>query len=326
MARRLITEEDVQKAVTMYKEGHSIAEIGRTLKWSPETIRRKLKSLGIDTSSHSTSKKYTDDEKELTLKMFYEGKSIQDIAKMVSVNHDTIARFLTSQGINTLSNTIKYDFNRNYFKEIDSEEKAYWLGFILADGSIVENRKGDIVKSMKLEIGLAEKDKDHLVKFCKSVGADLSLIKKRKLKNGLAAYRITLTSTEMCKDLIKHGVNPNKTFDALIPNHILGGQYLRPFLRGLFDGDGFISKSKCDISLTTASLGLLNQVHEIFTNLGCCKGNLRVDERSNACSLRYTNKDDFIKIVDFLYEGSNIHLTRKYERYIAHPVRKLQGV
>ncbi len=48
-------------------------------------------------------------------------------------------------------------FDKNMFKKIDSEEKAYWLGFLEADGCI-HGGEGDY----RIEIGLAEKDFHYL--------------------------------------------------------------------------------------------------------------------------------------------------------------------
>lgn len=42
-----------------------------------------------------------------------------------------------------------------YFENIDTEEKAYWLGFLYADGYVNANED-------KIELCLAEKDFHHL--------------------------------------------------------------------------------------------------------------------------------------------------------------------
>ena len=53
-----------------------------------------------------------------------------------------------------------YKYNENFFEKIDSPRKAYWLGFLYADGCILDQRKSKI-----LEITLSKNDKNHLQKL-----------------------------------------------------------------------------------------------------------------------------------------------------------------
>ena len=45
----------------------------------------------------------------------------------------------------------KYVYNKDYFEKINTSEKAYWLGFLYADGCITRFYKGEVLKSMSLE-------------------------------------------------------------------------------------------------------------------------------------------------------------------------------
>ena len=60
----------------------------------------------------------------------------------------------------------KYNYNKNAFEKIISEEDAYWLGFLLADGYIGGGSKPF------LQIKLGQVDKDHLVKFIQYMNYD----------------------------------------------------------------------------------------------------------------------------------------------------------
>lgn len=57
---------------------------------------------------------------------------------------------------------IKYTFNENIFSIIDNEEKAYWLGFLYADGYLTDQGL--------FGCALQEKDKAHLNKFLTFLG------------------------------------------------------------------------------------------------------------------------------------------------------------
>ena len=62
------------------------------------------------------------------------------------------------------------EYNRHIFDEINSPEKAYWLGFIVADGYLNDDKN-------MLRIKLGNKDKSHLEKFIKFLEGDLSMLK-----------------------------------------------------------------------------------------------------------------------------------------------------
>lgn len=80
------------------------------------------------------------------------------------------------------------NLNAHYFKFIDTKEKAYWLGFLCADGYISKTKYG------KLGIGLSVKDKVHLIKFCQAIGMEQSNVKEKdeilNYKGKLVKYRI----------------------------------------------------------------------------------------------------------------------------------------
>lgn len=127
---------------------------------------------------------------------------------------------------------MKHKCNREYFENIDTEHKAYWLGFIAADGS---------VSNTQLHITLQCGDIQHLGKFQQAIiGTQKPYIYTNAKSNQSA--NIVISSTKMISDLNKHGVIKNKSngfvpWDG--PLHLLKHYY-----RGLFDGDGWICQSR----------------------------------------------------------------------------------
>ena len=91
----------------------------------------------------------------------YEDNSITSIAKKYNCSNQTITRLLEKQNIELRGNR-KYFFNESIFDNIDTAEKAYWIGFITADGYINEKRGW-------LSIQLQYSDIDHLKKFAKFI-------------------------------------------------------------------------------------------------------------------------------------------------------------
>ena len=128
----------------------------------------------------------------------------------------------------------KYNVNDVYFNKIDTEEKAYWLGFLLADGCIHERDGQD-----RLSLVLGIKDKNHLEKFKKSLsfeGPIIDYTKKSGLFIGLIHSYIRITSQLLVNDLAKVGCMPRKTLTLEFP--IIYDELRHHFIRGYFDGDG----------------------------------------------------------------------------------------
>lgn len=220
----------------------------------------------------------------------------------------------------------KYNYNKDYFQIIDNADKAYWLGFLYADGCITRYYKNDLLKSMSIELGLCQKDIGHLEKFRKSLNANVP-IKHRVIKNNGKEYnsnRIVINCTKMCYDLINLGCTPRKTYDLKFPtNEIVPIEYMRDFLRGYFDGDGCIHTSlqneqpHIELSITGMS-DMLKSISDFLlqNNVIRIVPKIHDDKRSKASSIYFYGTDSNKELLDYLYKNSNIFLDRKYQKYI----------
>jgi hypothetical protein len=132
----------------------------------------------------------------------------------------------------------KYTLNENYFESVDNETKAYWLGFIYADGFITKRKPGH--GQNVLGITLAEKD--HVERFCESIGTNKPVKTYKKIRGyseESVEHKIALISNKLVSDIEKLGVVENKTFLLeSIPK--IPEEYVRDFIRGYFDGDGSV--------------------------------------------------------------------------------------
>jgi len=145
------------------------------------------------------------------------------------------------------------NLNAHYFKFIDTKEKAYWLGFLCADGYISKTRYG------KLGIGLSFKDKVQLIKFYKAIGLEPSNVKEKdeilNYKGKLVKYRIVYIDF-WCKPMYEELIEQDfKSFPKLISYDL----YLS-WLLGLYDGDGFQGKTM----VCSAHKEILKQIKTYF--------------------------------------------------------------
>lgn len=159
--------------------------------------------------------------------MYHEGYPYSDIYRALGCKDKPLRRFLRENGypirpqetlINCggLKNSRKHHFNEDYFNVIDTEDKAYWLGFWFADGNVSYKKgKGGNTKGGVAEITLKSSDRDHLVKMLKCMDADDDYpIQDRTINlNGkeFTACRVLLSSIDTCRNLDKHGCVPAKS-------------------------------------------------------------------------------------------------------------------
>lgn len=221
----------------------------------------------------------------------------------------------------------KHFFNELIFESIDTEEKAYWLGFISADVSVNKTSQWN---SYRLSIGLNPNDVTHLMRFKNWIGANdvkIEEIKETvssynfgKYLNGINSYRITLNSKKMCNDLITHGVCIDKThyleLTKTIPDNLM-----RHFIRGFSDGDGsfyftYDKKNKryrCNFEIVGGSKNFIFQLKDYLDTQNI---HFNVYQRKNRDIWRLVSSSfrEISKFVDYLYLNSNIYLDRKYEK------------
>ena len=112
-----------------------------------------------------------------------------------------------------------------------TEESAYWIGFLLADGNVYHPPK----RSKQLNLGLAEKDWEHLEKFKKFIGSN------KKLYYNKGGVFISFYSNRIVEKLAEYGIVLRKSRIAKVPESLKNNRH---FWRGMVDGDGWVSIQK----------------------------------------------------------------------------------
>lgn len=242
--------------------------------------------------------------------LYINGHSLRDLSKKYNKDRRTIKKILLYNNIKlkTLSEANRtYSFNEHIFNNIDSHEKAYWLGFIAADGSIFKNT---------LKIGLSAKDINHLDKFKKFLNSTHPIkifnpvIKNKKY----SSCEFSINSDILVNDLKKHEIL-NKKSKILNPAKI-NEEFLNSYILGIVDGDGCFSVDKKNqIKLNViSSLSMCEFIMEIFVkNTGITKTKIVAEKRSAGMYYCYFGGNKKIKnIIDFLYKNKITYLERKY--------------
>lgn len=206
----------------------------------------------------------------------------------------------------------------NFFEKIDNEIKAYFLGFMYADGYV--NNKG-------LKISLQEQDVDILNRFKKEIKFDGNLYfleRSKKNPNWKNVYTLSIYDRKIAQDLINKGCIQNKTFKIEFPTFI-SHDLIRHFIRGYFDGDGYVgyrfykdkylyiqskfvsTENFCDevIKLAKSELGINGY-----------KETRHPERNHNIRQLSFSGNKQSLKFLDWIYEKSSISLNRKYKKYL----------
>lgn len=166
-----------------------------------------------------------------------EGHSTRDIGGMLGYGKSTVNALIVRHG-GELRLTTGVD-RPDYFDVIDTPEKAYWLGFLTADGCIHGTPAHP--EGAYLTIDLSVVDAAHLVKLKKAVGARRNVRKAVKRSGAKLQSYATLAvgSYGLAHGLVMLGLTPRKSATVEPWD---GPEDLMPhFWRGLFDGDGSLA-------------------------------------------------------------------------------------
>jgi len=246
----------------------------------------------------------------LTYDILEERLSFKELLAKYSISRDIFFRHKERNNITTPSiRSSKLTKNFNFFEIIDSETKAYLLGFLYADGNIAKN-------SNRISLGVQEQDSYILNALLEHVGGKITKYTYDK-ENWKDMYYWTLSNNILKRDLIKLGCFPNKSHDGVnfpeIPDEMV-----RHFIRGFFDGDGSVgipykNSTAIVIRLFNTDKTFLERIEE-FIGKGTWNITIKPMSTIPLYTLRY-GVTYTSKIKELFYNDSTIYLTRKKQKF-----------
>jgi intein-encoded DNA endonuclease-like protein len=255
-----------------------------------------------------------DIDDDLVIERYNELKNLKKVAKSFGVSLRPIKRILKKNKLE-LTNR-RYMVNHSYFNDIDSEEKAYWLGFLYADGCVRHTKTNS-----QVVLKLSTKDEGHLVRFKENIESEHKVVhsqSKTISKKGTPSISnnclIRVNSCEMVNDLINQGCVPRKTFTINKPN--IDEKYYKHFLRGYYDGDGnFFYSEKTKMSVITIVCASKNFRNFIIETLSKLPNIGKIHEDDDKYTIKIVNITGIMEFLSYIYGESKIELTRKKEYY-----------
>ena len=309
-SKKEILQENIEDIIKLRNEGMYLDDIGKLYGTSGTSVGRALKEIGIITRKELTGK----DMQEI-VKLYQSGMTIADISKKFHKTGSVISQILKDNDVEVevgYSNRI-YRINKFYFDNIDTQEKAYIIGFLMADGNVSNN---------KIQISLQEGDKHILENIRDCIGSNAPLYyidykEKYKINDGYNRqnqWRLTIANKYIANKLINLGIVENKSLVLKFPNW-LSDELLPHLLRGYMDGDGHIDKKRNMVQMVGTYDFLTSVQNKMFEILDI-KCRVAVWHKNGITGeLTITNLNDTKKFLDYIYKDSTIYLNRKYETY-----------
>lgn len=243
----------------------------------------------------------------------YQTMNYSEIAKHVGLTERQVRGKLNNMGYTKIR-----EFNKSYFHNIDSELKAYFLGFMFADGWVIYNEtKANYEFGMELQSG----DKYILESLNNELGGVHMITHSNPTQRVICGVlsnighmdKLRIYSKEFVEDLMNCGIVPNKTYNYKIPKFPM--EYFFDFLRGYIDGDGcyHYNKNHIYMSLTCASEDVLNWIQSILITYNISTSVYK--EKEYKYRLTCTNNDSMRTLIKLMYHNNcTLYLTRKYNK------------
>lgn len=322
-----ITEEIKGNVINLYLNNNlSIYDISKNQGIGERRVSRILKTNNIKIkrpkdfpNQHQIDiNKIVNDNRELIIKLYKVDKlSITDIAKQFGIHIPFLWQWLKNNGI-AIEGRNGYKIDEKCFETM-SYETAYWLGFLFADGFLLE-------KSNCIGMNLSIKDEQVLYDFKDFVKSDgkifrgkLSIPKEHnKVKNSGIISTFRFCNKKIADDLRRYGLKGNKSLTLEWPN--IEEKYYYSFLRGYIDGDGCICIRKDKrfyVAVISAVPFLLKMVDFINADCGIGFGIVR-GGKSKIHIASTSNRMNVIKFLDRIYADNEgfPRLDRKYQKYL----------
>jgi DNA invertase Pin-like site-specific DNA recombinase len=310
MVKRL-PEEQINEIIELYQSGLTPKEIGEHFGIMNNSVTRILKKRGIDRNQAAERIRDDPEKVQVIISKYNNGISSEVIAEELGINGTTVCRILKVNNIKirpATENKRQYPLNKAWLDNIDSEEKAYYLGLMWSDGNVFTEGGG-------FKLGFKTEDKyilDHL--------SDILYFGVNHVsQDGDNFEKLEIYSIEMAARLIELGCMPDKTFKTRFPQW-LSPELQRHFIRGLIDGDGCISvacnKPVVDFTGTSEIIEDLAKIlkENLDIEFGTEKRHKERDNNITAMRLYGYNKID--KFLNWIYKDATIYFIRKFDKHM----------
>lgn len=206
------------------------------------------------------------------------------------------------------------ELQQDYFSEIDNQNKAYFLGLIIADGNVFKPQDGN--RQSSISITLQDEDVYILEKFKAELKTNTQIS-----SDGRGSSTIAIRSDKIAKDLERYYIYERKSFNTKLPE--LNDDMMRHLIRGIMDGDGCIQSYQTDVrNRYKHSIGfcgtelLMTQIRDyLVSNLNISCPTVYTYKNRKLSMVTWGSIHDMYIILEYLYKDAETYLLRKKEIY-----------
>lgn len=309
------TEEDIRFLKSNY-QNMTIEEIAEVLGKTYSSVFSKARTLGLSKTGCKNNK--WSEEEISFIKDHYQDMTTNEIAKHLNRTPKAVHVKKSRLG---LKDAPIYSYDRNKFEKILTEEDAYWLGFLYADGYVCYSNR-----SWWYGVELQYGDIGHLKKLNKYMNGNMHIdtfYKKSPTSDNICKMcKLAYYSKQLFTNLVNCGCTPRKSKTITMPFNTVPDELMRHFIRGYFDGDGTCGIYKHSqrkhlqypsSKITSGSKVFVNQIKEYLDNISI-KSYIYITNEQNY-DLYVRGKENCVNFLSYMYDNSNIYLDRKYEIY-----------
>lgn len=251
-----------------------------------------------------------------------ENISLRELARRTSRSRSALAAMLERLGVKTTKGNHyrHYFFDFDFFETIDNELKAYWLGFLYADGCVFSSRE---YGEQEFKLSLAQTDEEMICLFKQDLKSTYPILYDDSHKKKNPAHQImvrqVLRSQKTVDDLKRLGCVENKSLILKFPtSEQVPEEFIRHFIRGYFDGDGSISITTSSSGHKTGSIQIvgtenfIKELSKYFPNMGSI---IKDKRKINSWYLSIGGNYKIMEVYHYFYDDATRFMPRKYEKF-----------
>lgn len=250
---------------------------------------------------------------------YYRSKPMtyDDLAAKFNISLPTVGKVLKELNVKPWSKfSIRSPlFVEDYFENINTERKAYFVGLLLADGNVFSGYKS---KTHPPTISLSLQEQDRYI--IDELKKDLR-IEKKISNDGRGCYQLSFPSKKMAKDLENYSIVPKKSLVTKFPVGIDASLYPH-LIRGYMDGNGSVSfyarpnrKSHTKaVRFCSGSYQFLEEMSSFLSDALHIQKVSIYKEKENLWSIAYRKNSDMESLINYMYRDATIYMKRKKEK------------